>query len=152
MSLGTKSKDEGLLNDLSGEGEVMIPTDDAPSYLKLKFNTKAYRQISTMTGMSHFERLLQQEKGNISKVADIDFLIAAIFAGSRKYHPDITLNEIVTAIEDLLNQQLQQLWKATILIWTGSLSGPADKKVKTDKVPLETTQATTEPTSTGSAS
>ncbi len=147
VQLGDKKQPAALpVNDFAGEGSVSIPTDPNPSTLNLKFNVKAYRLIEKMTGVSHFER----SNKRAYDVQSLDFLVAALFAGSRKNHPDYTLEAITEAVEDLDNQQVTALGKATVEIFEASIFGTSNVKLIKDMLeaqkkklvgegPLETT-------------
>lgn len=102
--------------------EIVMPLSK-PQTLKVMFNNTAYKKIKELSGVSVFE--LQDPK----KIQDPELLNAVLFAGTRKYHHNVSLELLGEWLDEIDTGDLFKIYVEIMKALCASFLAP-DKRTQ----------------------
>jgi hypothetical protein len=102
--------------------EITIPIA-TPQVLKVTFNNTAYKKIKELTGVSVFEFQ------DMTKIQDPILLTAVLFAGTRKHHHNLDLENLNDWLDEVDTADLFKVYGEIIQALGASFLDP-DKRAK----------------------
>lgn len=120
------------VNEYRGESEVTIPAEflegggKTDIILPLRFTHSSYVQLEKLTGVKHFARLQ-----NFDSMLGEEFIVFALFAGTRRTRPSVTLNQLNEWLDAVPPSKLPQVFKEVQSAFMLSMSGPPKGEVAT---------------------
>lgn len=125
------------VNAYRGESEVTIPAEflDAPDGVNttfkvaLRFTHSSYLELERLTGIKHFVRLQ-----NPALMMGEDFIPFALYAGTRRTKPELTLRQINEWLDAVPPHKLKDVFTEIQAGFVASLVGPMkeDAKIRAD--------------------